>query len=254
MFWKKKESVKVVGDSWAVYSYAYGEGMQAVISFDVDRAREEEHQGYGHSLRVIVHISLVGRVLENGLPVRDELSKLEQFEDGLLKVLEKRGVDCRLVGRMTYGGMREFVFQVEDVKGFRGSAAKLEGIAGNYEIELREEEGWRFFDEKVSPNPVFWQQISDYAVIRGLIDAGSNPELPHLLEHVIVGDGEMLLRIRNDLGNNGFREISLRDGCLVMGRESKLNIDDVFGVTGRLFDYCRGKGVLYDGWGAEVVK
>jgi hypothetical protein len=62
MFWKKKEPVKVVGDSWAVYSYTYGEGMQAVISFDVDRAREDEHQGYGHSIRVIVRIPLVGRV------------------------------------------------------------------------------------------------------------------------------------------------------------------------------------------------
>jgi regulator of RNase E activity RraB len=254
MFWKKKEPVKVVGDSWAVYSYTYGEGMQAVISFDVDRAREEEHQGYGHSIRVIVRIPLVGRVLENGLPVRDELSRLEQFEDGLLKALEKRGVDCRLVGRTTYGGMREFVFQVEDVKGFRESASKLGGLAGDYEIELREEEGWRFFDDKVSPKPVFWQQIGDQAVIRGLIEAGSNPDLPHLLEHVIVGGEDTLLKIRDDLGNNGFKEISLGDGCLVMGRESKLNIAEVFGVTGRLFDYCRDKGVTYDGWGAAVVK
>jgi regulator of RNase E activity RraB len=254
MFWKKKEAVKVVGDSWAVYSYTYEEGMKAVISFDVDRAREEEHRGYGYSIRVIVRIPLVGRVLENGLPAGDELPRLERFEDGLLKVLEKQGVNCQLVGRMTYGGMREFVFQVEDVKGFGESASKLESLAGDYEIELREEEGWRFFDEKVSPRPVFWQQISDRAVIRELIKAGSNPEVPHLLEHVIVGDEDMLLKIRDDLGNNGFKEVSLGGGCLVMGRESKLNIDDVFSVTGRLFDYCKDRGVTYDGWGAAVVK
>jgi regulator of RNase E activity RraB len=254
MFWRKKKSVQVVGDSWAVYSYAYGEGMQAVISFDVGRAREAEHQGYGDSIRVIVHIPLVGRVMENGLPVREELIKLERFEDGVLQTLEKRDRDCLLVGRMTYGGMRELIFQVADVPGFKKSAAEFKNLAGDYEIEFREEPGWRFFDQKVCPKPVFWQQINDRAVIGRLIESGSDPEIPHLLEHVILGDEDKLQKIRDELVKNGFVEVSLRSGCLVLGRDSKLNVDDVFSVTGRLFGYCEAMGVVYDGWGAAVVK
>jgi regulator of RNase E activity RraB len=254
MFWKKKKSANIVGDSWAVYSYSYGEGQRAVISFDVERAREENHKGYSHSIRVIIRIPLIGRVLENGLPVREELPRLQQLEDDLLHLLEKRGASCRFVGRMTYGGMREFVFQVEDVETFRTTVSRLEGRVGGYEIELREGERWQFFDEKVRPKPVFWQQISDYKVIEKLIEAGSNPKSLHLIEHTIVGEDERLLSIRDELKANGFTEVCIGDGKLVMGKESRLGLEEIFCVTGKLFSYCETVGVKYDGWGVAVVK
>jgi len=254
MFRKKKKPSNIVGNSWAVYSYNYGEGQRAIISFDVERAQEGNHKGYNHSIRVIIRIPLIGRVLENGLPVREELPKLHQLEDDLLQKLEKQGVNCRFVGRMSYGGMREFVFQVEDIETFRAGVSKLEGRAGDYEIELREAEGWQFFDEKVKPKPVFWQQISDHKVIEELVKAGMNPNSLHLVEHTIVGEDEKLLRIRDELKAGGFTEVWIGDGRLVMGKESRLELEEIFGVTGKLFSYCEAVGVKYDGWGAAVVK
>ncbi len=254
MFRKKKKSANIVGNSWAMYSYNYGEGQRAIISFDVERAQEGDHEGCNHSIRVIIRIPLIGRVLENGLPVREELPKLQQLEDDLLQMLEKHRVSCRFVGRMSYGGMREFMFQVEDVETFRAGVSRLDRRAGDYEIELREGEGWQFFDEKVKPKPVFWQQISDHRVIEELVKAGSDPHSLHLIEHTIVGEDEKLLRIRDELQASGFTEVWLGDGRLVMGKESRLTLDEIFGVTGKLFSYCKAVGVKYDGWGAAVVK
>jgi regulator of RNase E activity RraB len=250
----KKKSVRIIGDSWAVYSCTYGEGQRAVISFDVELGKEERHKGYNKSIRVIVYVPLAGRVLQNGLPVREELPRLEQFEDDLLGTLQKRSVDCRFVGRMTYGGMREFVFQVEDVKAFRDSVSRVERTTDDYRIELKEGEGWQFFDEKIRPTPVFWQQIADQMVIQELIKAGSNPRAPHWIEHSIIGERQKLLKLRDELIENGFTEIGMGDDHLTVGKTSSLDIDEIFGVTAKLSSYCESIGVKYDGWGAAVVK
>ena len=87
-----------------------------------------------------------------------------------------------------------------------------------------------------------------------LIKAGSNPKSLHLIEHTIVGEDEKLLRIRDELQASGFTEVWLGDGRLVMGKESRLTLEEIFGVTGNLFSYCKAVGVKYDGWGAAVVK
>jgi regulator of RNase E activity RraB len=252
LVFRRKRSVSIAGDSWAVYFYYYGEGQKAVISFDVELAKEENHTGYGHSIRVIVYVPLTGRVLENGMPVREELPKLQQLEDNLLQALQKRGVDCRLVGRMTYGGMRELVFQVEDVKAFRRSFSRV--ATDDYKVELREGDDWQFFDEKIRPTPVFWQQITDQMVIQGLIKAGSNPKAPHFIEHSINGERQKLIRLRDELTANGFTEVGMGDDHLTVGKESKLDIDEIFSVTGKLSSYCESIGVKYDGWGAAVIK
>jgi regulator of RNase E activity RraB len=185
--------------------------------------------------------------------MRETLPELDQVEDKLIKALQKKKVDCRFTGRMTYGGMRELVFQVEDVDAFREC---VQGTIKNkaYRIELREEAGWRFFDEKVRPAPVFWQQISDRQVIEQLRAAGSNPSALHLLDHTFVGAPQKLARVKQTLEADGFQETYSSDDTLVMSKQSRLDLNEVFGVTGRLFLYSTDVGVQYDGWGAAVER
>jgi regulator of RNase E activity RraB len=252
MFWNKRPQAKIVSDEWAVYSYGYGHGLRAVISFDVTAAHEEKHVGYDTCVRAVARIPLE-RVLENGLPDRSALLGLQQLENDFVQALQTTSVACRFVGKMTYGGMRDFVFQVADVPAFKktiGKTAPRDGLR----LELIEKPGWTFFDEKVSPASVYWQQIGDYQVIQRLLEAGSNPQVPHVLEHVFIGDQEQLQTLSADLRNRGFSEISCSDDCLVMGRESLLDLEEVFNVTGELFSFCSEIGVQYDGWGAAVTK
>ncbi|MBN1486777.1 MAG: DUF695 domain-containing protein [Anaerolineae bacterium] len=252
MFWRKKKH-QIVGDSWNMYAYQYGDGNQAVISFDTSLASEEHHEGYNTSMRVIVYIPLEC-VMANGLPARQALPELDNIEQRLVESLEKGAVDCKLGGRMTYGGMREFVFQVEDIEKFRDSATSLSSSVVDYKVELREQEGWGFFDQKVRPSPVFWQQIKDREVIEQLIQAGSDPQAIHNLEHTFVGDPKILKRLKGELITNGFELVSDAGDTLVMSKGSKLDLNQVFGLTSKLSGYCRHLGISYDGWGAMVVK
>ncbi|MCP4602333.1 MAG: DUF695 domain-containing protein [Proteobacteria bacterium] len=253
MFRKKKQPTKIAGEQWDIYTYTYGEGLRAIIGFDVPLAQEKQHQGYNWTGRIIVYIPH-HKVMVNGLPQRDELESLMAFENNLITALQNDGVDCKFVGRMTYGAMREFVFQIETVDVFRKSARQVLKRASEYKIELQEQEGWQFFDEKVTPTPVFWQQISDRQVIDALIDAGSDPQVPHLLEHTFLGDSAQLARLQQQLGADSFQVLHSDDERLVMGKDSCLILDEVFGLTRKLFSYCNSIDVSYDGWGAQVRK
>jgi regulator of RNase E activity RraB len=251
---KKKKAVEITGNSWAVYTYVFGEGQRAIISFDVPLAEEQQHQGYEQCKRVIAFLS-ASRVSQNGLPGDKQISdQLHKFEDELVKLLEKQAVDCKFVGRMTYAGMREFVFQVENTEAFDKAINKGLQKSKELHVEIKASEGWQFFDEKIKPKPVYWMQIEDMQVIENLLKAGSNPNTLHMIEHVITGDKAKLLKVRDEMVNNGFKEISLDDSTLVIGKESRLNIDEIFNTTSRFFSYCPANGVTYDGWGAEVRK
>jgi regulator of RNase E activity RraB len=251
MFGKKRQQV-VIGDSWEMYTYTYGEGMRVVISFDVEAAREKEHRGYGRTMRVILYIPMP-QVHENGLPVGEVLPSLAEVEERLLKLLRKGGVACRFVGRMTYGGMRELIFQAEGEEPFRACVEQLAQQVDAFKVELREGEGWRFFDKKVSPAPVYWQQISDRRVIDQLLKAGTDPEALHVLDHTLVGEPETLEKIRRQLEADGFKKTGGEGDVLVMSRASPLDLDAIFGLTSRLSGYCAQMGVEYDGWGAAVI-
>jgi len=250
---KRKRAKKIVGDAWNVYTCRYGEGQVGVISFDDEVSREEKHMGFDTCIRVVVYIPPDDRVLDNGLPVREELPNLDRLEDTLVSALEKQRVDCRFVGRMTYGGMREFVFQVEDKQGFRDTVEKMIQDVKDYRIELEESEGWQFFDEKIKPSSVYRQQIADMQVIRQLIKAGSNPQAPHMIEHVICGDPGKLAKLRDELVTSGFKDFGLEGDRLVVGKESTLEINEIFSVTGKMAGYCASIGLEYDGWGTNVV-
>ncbi len=252
MFWKKKSPPKGFSDAWAVYSYVYGDQMRAIVSFDVTAAREKEHQGHPHCVRMVIRVPM-NAVRENGIPAPPALDELQRVEESFLKILQKDRVDFRLVGKMTYGGMRDFVFQVEDVAAFKQTVSEVTP-QGGFTVQLIEKPGWTFFEEKVKPAPVYWQQIRDFQVIQGLIQAGSNPNSPHLLEHIFTGDRPRLQSLKADLLTKGFSEVSFSDTQLVMARASVLELDKVFDHTAKLFTLSPQMGVQYEGWGARITR
>ena len=69
-----------------------------------------------------------------------------------------------------------------------------------------------------------------------------------------IGTGQVLTgeEVKQALEADGFRETYSSDDTLVMSKQSRLDLDEIFGVTGRLFLYSADIGVQYDGWGAAV--
>lgn len=243
----------ITGKTWNVYTYTYGEGMRAIVTFDVELAQEIHHTGYEHAFRVILFIPL-SYVLVNGLPLSEALPVLRQFETGLLERLEDAGVTCKLVGTLTYGGMREFLFQAEDADEFRAGLGELASPVKNYRVEVQELVGWTFFDEKVRPSAVNWQQIFDRSMIEQLVREGSDPLAMHHLEHSFRGDTQALTRVSHELQQLGFHEISSGEQILVLGSEAHLNLEEIFAITSHLLEFGEQNGVHYEGWGASVVR
>jgi len=251
LFWRKKKKVQVIGQSWEVYAYTYNEDQVAIISFDLELAQEETHKGYSQCRRVLFFFD-PSRIYENGMPVEEDLELHKQIEDDLTGLLTRKGIDCQFVGRMTYGGLREYVFQVEDSRGFDALVPGWLKTVTAFRSEVRQKEGWDFFDEKVCPDRSGWQQIFDRRVVEGLIEAGSNPELPHDLEHCFVGPVDRLQNIAQKLGEHGFKQVSFEGDTLVLSYQQVLDPVDISELTSSLAEIAEGAGVSYDGWGAMV--
>jgi regulator of RNase E activity RraB len=241
----------MIGGEMESYSYVYGGGMRALISFDVAAAMERRHEGHPHGRRIIVFVDARG-VRPDGLPA--DTAELIALEDDLTARLRQASIDCRFVGRMTYGGMRELVFQVEDAAGFDALVGGWIGAQRGRRIEVRPKDGWSFFDEKIRPTAAHWQQIQDRKVIAALLEAGSDPARPHPLEHTFKGPARGLDEIARQLGADGFREIRRSDDVLVLVRPSPLDLEMVSRLTGALAAFAEAVGVAYDGWGSPVVR
>jgi hypothetical protein len=246
----------IIGPNWGSYSYQFGDGLLARIHFDAQATAELQHAGYTDCVRVILFMP-GERVHQNGQPgssgeLKALLARQRQFVDHLVA----ESVNCRFVGSMLYGGMFDLVFQIdsEDFGRFKASASEWAKTASPYRVEIKQLQGWDFFDSKVRPSPEHRQQIEDRRIIQELIKAGSDPKKRHQLDHELVGPNRILSQVARDLQGNGFLHPRFpTEGVLVIRTESSLDLFEVWGTTRQLVRYCASCGVRYGGWGAAIV-
>ncbi|MDX1651318.1 MAG: DUF695 domain-containing protein [Brumimicrobium sp.] len=239
----------IKGDYWNFYSYTYGKDMTALVEFDYQIAKEEHHKGYNSCKRVIIYIPLE-KSSANGLPTKEESVRIHNLEKDLLSKLVI--VDCKLVGKMSYGAMCDFIFQTNDSASFMKTVNKWISDQKSHRIEIIEKEGWEFFDTKIKPNHIFWQQISDRRTIGILIEQGTNPNKEHTIEHSFSGQEAILQSLRNLLTSEGFKLISMSDNRLILSKPAKLIGGDLSNLTQRLAGYSANIGAKYEGWGTKI--
>ena len=73
------------------------------------------------------------------------------MEDQLNEALARAKVVCRFVARLTHGGVRELVFQLEDLKSFGSVLSQWQESIKDYKIEYERHDGWEFFNDVVRP-------------------------------------------------------------------------------------------------------
>lgn len=245
-------SCQVVFDSWD--SYVSGSDEQLLfVSFDVEAARQDLTDTLTHCARVMIPIHHPN---DKGGPVRPESERLYGMEDELCGSLAKHGVVCRLVGRLTCGGVRELVFQLEDWQNFRPLVARWAMSHREYQIGVAEDEGWVFFDDCIRPTPEIWLMMSDQSVLRVLREAGSNPEKVHALDFVFCGDEYGLRRAAQGLEQRGYLEgtMNFGEGQIVMVKRMLLDEEAILAESQDLLKLAEEYGIHYDGWGAAVVR
>jgi regulator of RNase E activity RraB len=247
------EEIKIVLDEWNAYT-ADRDGVLMFISFDENAASQDEIEGLGLCARVLVPIKDPNSA---GGPESPETEVLWEMEDELIELLDEHQVKCRLVGRLTYDGMREIVFQLHDWETFRPPVGLWMMQHGDYKIDVSEHEGWGFFDDYIRPRLEDQLFMADYSVIESLIESGSDPEKEHLLEYVFMGEASGLKRVAQSLRQRGYSDVGELDfgsGQIVLAKS--IVLDPMLIVQESLTNYelAEDAGVEFDGWGAEVVE
>lgn len=243
----------IAGDRWNTYHVYFGDHNEyvALTSFreDVmDPARQTEHQMH----RRIV--CTAKNTMPNLLPTKEEHEQLQQYEDALLQRLDQASVDAWFVGRLTYAAKREWVFQVNDADAFDAVAQEFLESITDHEYEYVKESGWGYVHENVTPQPEHWAQIMDRGVIDQLVQAGANPQKPHMLDHGFKGADASLDAVQAELEKEGFSQTQREADVLTMSRQQQLHLDEVNSVTVWLLQVAHAHGVEYMGWGAQIVE
>lgn len=244
---------QVVHDEWETY-ISDSETGPLFVSFDVAAANEDLTGSLTNCARVIIPIRKPNK---NGGPVQPESDRLYEMEDDLCSDLANRGVNCRLVGRLTCDGIREIVFQLGDWDDFRPVVGRWMRDNDRYQIDVSEHEGWEFFNDVIRPTPEMWLYIADRSVIRQLVEAGSNPEKIHAIDYVFHGQVPELKRMLKALEERGYtvpNGIDEETEELIAVKKMMLDIDIIFAETLANQQLAEDNEVRYDGWGAMVVK
>lgn len=138
----------VAEDHWENYVGKHN-ANPVFVSYDKTAGQKELFQRLVYCARIMIPVHAPNR---NGGPSEPESGRLWNMEDKLCESLVKQHVDCRLVGRLTYQGIRELVFQLSDWEYFRPVVGNWMLLNQDYEIEVSEHEGWEFVRGSVWPS------------------------------------------------------------------------------------------------------
>jgi hypothetical protein len=177
------------------------------------------------------------------------------MEDRLVELLDASNVPCLLLGRLTHGGTRELAFQVADFASFRPPVGCWIREHSDYDTDVSEHDGWKFFFDSVWPDETSWDLIFDRRVVDNLVKSGSNPSKTHSLEFVFRGNQSGLKQMQTALAAKGYTLVGLsgEESRLMMARCMALDVGEIFKETLSHRENCRHFGIEYDGWGALIV-
>lgn len=237
------------GGPWEVYAYRVQDKQRIIISFNVNRALEETHTDLSYCARLLIYTP-VEFVDADGLPDGDILQPLAELEDKIIEILSKHNIPCQFVGRLTYPGARELIFQVEpaSLPYFHEITDEIM-YRSPLEMARKEEPGWRFFDANLRPSLSMWQQIQNRHRLEMLETAGVDLDSPHRLEHFFSGTAVQLLTITNQLQQDGFQPVSHQNDQLILAlHNTYLDLDSLTELTTSLHNYALAVGASYEGW------
>lgn len=244
---------RIVSDEWNAYT-AERDGLLMFVSFDESVTRGTPPEELRHCARVMIPIHAPTSA---GGPESPESERLYEMEDELVAILEDDDVRCRLVARLTYDGLRELVFQLEDWESFRPPVGFWLVEQDEYEIDVSEHEGWDFFDEYVRPRLEDRIAMMDRSVVSSLMEAGSDPEKEHCLDYVFRGEEPALRRLASALEARGYEpagDFDPASGQILLAKRMPLDLTRIVEESVANYHAAHESHVEFDGWGAAVVR
>jgi hypothetical protein len=186
---------------------------------------------------------------DHGFPLEGEEHLLNALEAQLRNELLLSGARAKLLARLTYTGVYEWVWMAEAREQFIQVAERwMEG--SGHTMEMREEPGWDYMDENILPDDFFKNQILDRRRIEATRLPGSTPVI---LLHSFTGAETELAVVADELSADQFKEVDKSATQLWMAKEAELDLEKISRLTWALRQFSADMGVMYQGWEARQL-
>jgi len=243
---------KITNDNWEFYQ-AYDEDGN--ISFTtIDLSYNDPPKQVGFLGELFVRVRIPEQKIHEGIPIPEEHSFQNEKEEELCEALVKSRIDCIQVGRITYFGQKQYIFEYNNLDGFKSIFNSWKNsFSTDYEIELNLLSPFEYYVDLL-PDKFIWQQIGNRHVIERLLEAGSNEQKEHFIEHGIFGKQDDLKSLFNELKNHDISLISIEEDLMEVGIKSTLDLDEITNQTNYLMSVAEEHNCKYDGWNTKIEK
>ncbi|TNF30808.1 MAG: DUF695 domain-containing protein [Deltaproteobacteria bacterium] len=191
---------------------------------------------------------------ENGLPSEEESSRLDAVENRVRETLRSR--DGMYVGRRTGMGNRDLLIYFPSRP--RGLEDRIRASMGMEILFIsRMDPRWEGY-QQLLPGEKEWRSIEDGKLISGLLNAGSDPEAEHRLEHSVETSlnkgAEALVKLMEKLELEDVEVEGERPTLVVRGTQrTRLEPEEILRVSWVLEQKAPKARGSYLGWQAEIV-
>ena len=198
---------------------------------------------------------------ENGFPQKEELEKLEAFEDKIVKIFREK-FEAIFVGRLTSDNSRDFYFYFKEAPEVDYILSENLKNFTSYDFYFDDDKNWALYFNVLYPNPKQNQSIINRKVLLNMRKNGDSLQEPREVNHWAYFKSkkdrntfEKTIRyekfkiIRKNMDN----QENLPYG-IVFSRKDKVDFDEIDKYTIELFIIAEKLNGLYDGWETEIVK
>lgn len=245
---KRNNNSNTKRENWELYSYKYNEGNNlAIIRFDLEHAKERTHNNFNHCIRIILELQ-TEQYNSYGLPNNEAKIAMKELEKRLLASIKK---ESRYAASMDYSGIVEFVFQTnipEELKEIVYSVFNK----SEFNIIIKHEHGWDFFDERICPQPTDWQSIKNRQTLDILLKNGAELNRVYYFEHSFIGEKEDLEYLFKELKPYGYTKESIVNDMIILKNSLDLNLNLINNTTESLMNFSSKINVQYKGWGVKL--
>lgn len=240
----RSKAVQVDNDRWEMFHFLDENKNTNIVSFDTTYTDQRDREEMDDEYALIIHIP--ESRLNNGLPHPEENISLNKMENALIRSLEEAQVDCKVVGRTTFNGIKTFLFETRDGVDFQTVCKSWQQGMGSYVVELKHTTGWSEY-QNMLPNKYDWQQINDRKDIESLIRKGYTLNDSYKIEHILTGSQQELEDFGKKIQKDGFK-VLLESGKLLLYKSCKLVQGDISRDTKLLLHKIQSHKVEYKGW------
>ncbi len=212
--------------------------------------------------RLLIRVKLQA-ASDDGLPQESEFDTLGLIEESLSSTLGAI-LGAELVGRISYSGVRDFIFHGPQPERFEESLAEAMANFPGYLFHGKadQDDQWSVYLDVLYPTPEEWQTIRNRHIVDTLRDHGDPLNEPRLIEHwIYFCDGATRSQFIDRAKSLGFdlaETINRSDpdaeapaGVVLKRVDSAdwVSINDTTLTLFRLANEYRGH---YDGWESPV--